>query len=430
MKGKIIRKVIMAAFLTFTCLIFGVTSVVSAEVEAGDVINSKNIDEMKDQEFEGHKIGDLLTDMVEMMIREKGLEIELKHSEPFPVDERWVEATEKYADQVKLNPETQNIEGYVAGTPFPDVDLDDPNAALKLAWNSQMVGGFPRGDIQWVPEFRFLFIDGDKGITREQTWTYLTAFYQGLLGEGRPHVVDENIYKRNITVGLSPSDIAGLGTYSIRYMDGKTDDMWAYLKSVRRVRRLSGGSWMDPIGGTDMLNDEMEVLNIHPSWYKGFEVVGKRHVLAICHSERPSFDKGSKSDLYPGIDHKTPPHWNPTDAWEPREVYELKAKLPEEHPYAEKRMYMDTQIPLLLYAEAYDHAGEMWKMIFFGMTPIKTEDGGYGILSNTGHMIDFKRNHATIFVHPMSSTWNPAGVDLDEIDVHLLKKAAQGKMDF
>ncbi len=425
MNGKIIRAVILAT--AFLCLLVWAAPAV-AELKPGDVIHAQNIDEMKTKTFQGQKIGDMLTEMVEMMIREKGLKITLKSTEPIPVDERWVELTEKYSGQVELDPETMNISGYVAGQPFPDVQMDDPHAALKLVWNSQMVGGYPRGDVQMVPKFQFLYIDGNKGITRVQQWTFVNAYYQGRLNE--PHVLDPNIYKKNITVGISPFDIAGVGTYSIRYMDGKTDDFWAHMKSVRRTRRLSGGSWMDPIGGTDMLNDEMEVLNIHPSWYDGFELLGKKHILAIVHSKRPSWNENSDTDLYPGIDHKNAPYWNPTDPWEPREVYVLRAKLPNEHPYAQKTMYMDTQIPLLLYAEAYDHAGQMWKMAFFGMTPIKTGDGGWGVLSNTGHMIDFKRNSATIFVHPMDSMWNPEGVNPEAIDVHLLKEAAQGKLQF
>ncbi len=46
----------------------------------------------------------------------------------------YVEATEKYAGQVKLTPEG-TVEGYVAGLPFPTIDPNDPNVALKLAWN-------------------------------------------------------------------------------------------------------------------------------------------------------------------------------------------------------------------------------------------------------------------------------------------------------
>jgi hypothetical protein len=45
-------------------------------------------------------------------------------------------------------------------------------------------------------------------------------------------------------------------------------------------------------------------------------------------------------------------------------------------------------------------------------------------------MIDFKRNTATIFVHPMDSMWNPEGVRPEAIDVHLLQEAAQGKLQF
>src|SRR5205085_1898405 len=37
--------------------------------------------------------------------------------------------------QVKLSPDGKALENYVAGQPFPHVDLNDPQAALKVMWN-------------------------------------------------------------------------------------------------------------------------------------------------------------------------------------------------------------------------------------------------------------------------------------------------------
>ena len=101
--------------------------------------------------------------------------------------------------------------------------------------------------------------------------------------------------------------------------------------------------------------------------------------------------------------------------------------MPKEHVYSRKVMYMDAQIPLPLFAEAYDHKGNPWKMNFFGMTPMKGDDGGWGVLSNTGHTIDMKRRHGTVFLHTMNTIWNKQGVKPEEVTVHMLEQAAGQK---
>ena len=45
------------------------------------------------------------------------------------------EATEKYSGQVKLGPDGRSIEGHVGGLPFPQLDPNDPQVAVKIMWN-------------------------------------------------------------------------------------------------------------------------------------------------------------------------------------------------------------------------------------------------------------------------------------------------------
>src|SRR5512143_3052805 len=44
-------------------------------------------------------------------------------------------ATEKYSGQVRLAEDGRSIENHVAGLPFPTIDPNDPNVALKIMWN-------------------------------------------------------------------------------------------------------------------------------------------------------------------------------------------------------------------------------------------------------------------------------------------------------
>ena len=47
------------------------------------------------------------------------------------------EATEKYSGQVKLSADGRDMYNYVAGCPFPKIDLNDPLAGFKLMWNHE-----------------------------------------------------------------------------------------------------------------------------------------------------------------------------------------------------------------------------------------------------------------------------------------------------
>jgi hypothetical protein len=58
-------------------------------------------------------------------------------------------ATEKYSPQVHLDSE-DNLANYVAGMPFPLVNVDDPKAARKIAYNWHM-GPFMPDDFSLAP---------------------------------------------------------------------------------------------------------------------------------------------------------------------------------------------------------------------------------------------------------------------------------------
>lgn len=431
------KKTFVSLFIIMIVALLTCSAANARELKPDEIISAANIDRMLNDTFEGKKLSDLLTDKQQWRIRKTKLKIRLMNSEPWPVDKRWIEANKKYNGTAKYNAQTGLVEGYVAGECFSNITMDDPNAGMKLLWNSQKTGGYPRGDDQWIPNFIFLFIDGDKGLTKTQKWAMLRVNMQGrLTGDspfGDPN--DPNIMTKTSLFAWAPYDIAGLGTYAVRYHDGRMDDTWAYLRSVRRTRRTSGGGWFDPIGGTDMLQDDKEVLDVNPTWYKGAKLLGKRFILHPCRSLNPAWDPkmpapwNIEDDTIRSINLAEAPYWNPNtdfERWMPREVWVIEVITPDAHPYGKKILYLDTQIPLMLQAEAYDKKGDFWRQVLFCMTPIKTNDGGWGVLSNNCHVIDYQRNSATVAVHAHTTQWN-AGVDPKDLTVQVLQQASGGQ---
>lgn len=328
MKPKTLFKVTLMSVIAA-----GVGATSAAELSAGTVINKANLDQVKNDTFEGKAIASMLPEKLEMQIRNYNLSIKLRNSAPISQDPKMIEATKKYASEVKYDAAKNEVTGYKAGLPFPDVSPDDPTFAAKQIWNFYYAS--PVGQVMDFRKFRFLLIDQDKGLERTQQWFFVRYFMKNrYTGHAVPVDGDGSEYTRTLLFATYPQDIRGLGTFTIRYDGPQFEDQWVYIKNARRTRRLPGGAWMDPIGGTDQLNDDIEIWNARPSWYKGYKYLGKRWILAVARGGKAwDESKAGSLDEYPTVDLASTPHWNAKDEWEPREVHVIEATPPAEHPY-------------------------------------------------------------------------------------------------
>jgi hypothetical protein len=398
------------------------------EAKAGAVINAKNIDEMKPKTFEGKTIASMLTDKIEWWIRNHNLTLTLKHSEPYPVDPRWIEATKKYSGDVTFDPNTREAKGYKAGLAFPNITDDDPHKADKLMWNLYLTGGWSKPSFQQIPLFRFVFIDGRRGFEQSQTWTFQKVWMVGNLAHpDGPVLGDGSIYYKNLIMALEPTDIRGVGSFSIRYTDGRPDDAWVYAKSVRRTRRLSGGGWFDPIGGTDQLQDEVSVYSPYPAWYPEYKYLGSRFVLSVANASKSGWNPGAANE-YPTIDMNTPPYWNPIDEWEPREVFVVEATMPREHVYSRRVYYIDREGWLPIFCESYDKKGDFVKLNFTTnmVEPGLSHPSDLGVRDPKVYAIDWRRMHCTIAVWGDDFRRNPP-LGPDAITVGTMEAVARGQ---
>ncbi|GAA4017969.1 DUF1329 domain-containing protein [Actimicrobium antarcticum] len=399
----------------------------AAELPEGTVISAANLDKIINDTFQGQPVGKLLTESMEMRVRKQGWKLPLVKASDVVMDDKFNEASKRNIGKVQFNSATRQVEGWEGGMPFPDVKESDPLAAEKLIWNWYY--GQPRGDIMNVPNVQYVLINGDKGVEQEQTWGFIRYSMKGKLGANKAVEGDGKELSRTIFVAQKPADLKGLGTFTIRHDSAQVEDVWAYIPAVRRIRRLSGGAWMDPIGGTDQLQDDIEIFNAQPSWYKGYKLLGKRWILAAVHAQKPSWkiDGKTVADRYPVLDLSGPPYWNlSNDRYEPREVYVIEATTPTEHPYSKKVVYMDVKYPRLHYGEAFDRKGDLWKIFQFNSYPGRGVDGFHDIRTTSGVTIDLKRNHATAFFTD-TSTWSTNAPGITSKNVTLQELQAAGR---
>lgn len=374
----------------------------AAEVPAGTVISANNIDQLKNDTFEGHSIASLLTEKLEWRIRNNGMQMPLAASKEVPLDPNWVAASKANAGKTSINREACRVDGWGAGAPFPDIDEKDPQAAEKIVWNWHL--GQLVGDVSQVPFYTQLLVDGKNGVHAEPVAEFTRYTMKGRLN-GNSVEGDGSERGRQLLYFKAPSDMKGLGTYSVMYDSDKVNSVWAYIPAVRRVRQLSGGAWMDPVGSSDQLQDDLEIFNARPCWYPEYKLLGKRSILAVSASKtgKEILNKEGKTyaERYPVMD-PNPPYWNILgNAYEVREVYVVEAVTPSIHPYSKKVLYIDTKYPRIYYGEAYNRKGEFWKFMEFHSYSNQA-DGD--IRTTVGSVIDFQRNHATISLID-TSTW-------------------------
>ncbi len=391
----------------------------AAELPEGTVISAKNLDQIMDDTFEGFKIRDLLTDKFQMWVRDYALEMQLGHAQELQVDPEYIAATEKYKGQAKLNTDN-TVSNYTAGIPFTDVDPVDKSCGWKLAWDHFYAD--PIMGNSWIALGDVKIYDAKKGeIDHFTAWSAKSIFEGRTRGEPRIGNVDD--HARYLLVLTEPYDIAGIGVFTKQYNNAQADDGWAYVKALRRVRRIAGGkSWMDPQPKMDLLNDDNQTVLGYPGWFKNWECKGKRHILAVTTANDPNipytFADAVKEDEFP--------HWNPKGlVWEPREVYVVEGETPDEHPYSKKVLYMDAKYPFYYHGEMYDRKGEFWRLWRQSYSHIKSCDGTPAYADTHTMSIDFQNQRAT-FIRIGLNKSNCLSPDFFNPDV--LQKAASGAL--
>lgn len=395
--------------LTTTALVAGLSAgvhVQAEEVAEGTLLNAQTIDGLLDKTLDGTPIRDVLVGQQEKMIREYGWQMKLVKAKPVNVTAGVVELTEQYKGQASLDAD-KHLVNYTTGVPFPDLDVADPDAGYKLAYNILRFGWL--GDAMNLQPLNFLIIDGKDGLEREQGWVYRRYLMSGRMSE--PHVEDESIAKYEALVNVYPNDTRGLGLLTVNYADGRLPDVYAYVKSLRRVRRLSSGAWADPVQGTDLLFDDTFGLNLDPTWYDNWKLLGKRRALVVDHSILPALDESASGHAkYPFMRLDEPPHWNfVPDNYEIQDVYELEGTPKNNHLVSRRHMFVGATMgaPKMYWQDHYDRKGEHWHTEFISYKDWKWDDGRTGPTVTGVVIVDVQRLHATAFGYSSSFHHNP-----------------------
>jgi hypothetical protein len=332
-------------------LALGVLSVLAAapvhgQVQPGDTITKANADKVKD----------LVSPGVYWCVQH-GWPMKISETQPIPLRKAFTEATEKYSAQVKLTPDGLGLLNYVAGRPFPTIDVNDKFAPVKIMHNFSMQVTIDDLDLHNfdadtgpISDDRPLQVERHFLIDHFRRLSYIGRLYV----DPKPEIPNKEgfHYKETLHPLIEPFDLKGVGFTYYRYIDpAKQDDSWLYLPSLRRVRRLSTAQRSDALFGQDTDQDSYGGYAGQIAWMD-WKLLGQKEALAAFHTSAfPVKWADGATD------------WAFDGEWEKRQVYVVEgaSKLPQ-YAYSKRVLYVDKDVFAIPYSDMYDRGGQLWKV--------------------------------------------------------------------
>ena len=318
------------------------------------------------------------------------LRMEIVETRDYTPHASYVKATVDHACQASLDGDG-NLVNYVAGQPFPysewakaatghrcDLSPDDPQFGLKLAWN---VNYRWQGSGLNYPQWGFSYMrNSGKDLWRLGQGVYRRTYFSHRADlDGRELVEGTDVEWAEFIDVNDPFDLRGTMFLLYRYTDpGKEDDTWAYIPSLRRVRRIATTQKSDSLLGTEFSFEDFYLFAgyvLDQQWTFG----GESTQLAALSSRRSCYP----SNLGPDFQQRKEGlirlatreewdacRWGPFGAlpfveerWEKRTTFVLE-DVPKQkgHPYSRRNIWYDKETMWSLYSIAYDRAGDPYKI--------------------------------------------------------------------
>ena len=326
-----------------------------AQVKPGDFITSQN----------AAKVRDLVSPGVYYKVVH-GMSMKIVPSERIDWPPPYRDATEKYSGQVRLSSDHRSLVGYVAGQPFPLIDVNDPFVANKIIWNN-VFRPITTDDY----DLRFYDCDTEyeqHGPQTRQIEYFQIGHYSGYDLVGRTEVdpvpIDPDFKSTNrlwlfaLYPVLAPQEIRGTGFIRWRYEGAnRPDDIWSLDAGSRRIRRLNEAIMSSSTAsGTAAFSWD-------PDHYSGFnpkteeynyKFLGEKNMLAsvnAAHSPEVRCATDGGASACP-------------ENWELRHMYVVEATPRRGHINAlDSRtvVYMDSEVWFEPFIDTYDREGQLFR---------------------------------------------------------------------
>ncbi len=411
---------ILGIYLVGILLVAGLSSIASAEVAVGDVVDKSNWEKAEglipDAILNWLKNGDFVMKVGELNYDPK------EYRNPAAVAS--LDANKgKYnldAEDMIIENATGKLPTYIEGIPFPERDLDvkDPRAGAKIMYN-KTYGTYVQGNEKFP--FGTIWLGRNNGFEREVHCEWQQYPLDGYVGH-KDQKNKEGYERFALIRVLAPFDIAGTNILLMRYRGLKQDSTLAYVPAIRRVRRMSPANRSDSFIGSDACVDDAWCFDGKVTAFK-WELQRKQEALMPYFDENPQpLVKGKGESWltaknmkqieygYQNKDWQGAP-WMPTNliyVKRPAYVIKMTPKDPY-YNYGTQYMWVDADINLMTtYKIIHDRAEKYWKVMWYSYSAFASPDGAMKLICGSSMVaVDDRTNHGTIirFSEP-NNTWS------------------------
>ena len=281
---------------------------------------------------------------------------------------------------------TNTVPPFLYGYPFPQIDPKDPQAATKVIYN-----------------FSYTLMQADD-VDRSSSlhWVGPTTpqnhieFQTQLLFHGSrfsgPIANPDATLRKEIIAGISPAEVFGVVILEWVYLDPQRwNSLWIYVPEVRRVRQLPPSAGSDNLFGSDLAHDDPYLFSGKVQYFT-WKLVGAQDALVPYVSTNPN-PLRHESKGYGLEEQKDPPimgwekegwkgkAWWPTTIQlvkRPVWVIEATAKDPK-YAYGRQVLWIDRELYIAYYKEAYNRAGQLWRVLLNSVTVARTPEGDFSL---------------------------------------------------
>jgi len=340
------------------------------------------------------------------------LEVELSETRHYEPDPSYRAATGRFEGTATLDTDGA-LNTYTAGQPFSaeQIDAAPPDqAGYMVAWShifrwqhygyetEILVSYVEPGEAGSVTQSAGM--QGGGHVLRAMTLYYRRVYLSKLAhlsdGEYRLDVDDATkLYWKEYMKIVDPFDVAGTQFVIERSLDPhEGDQVYSYLPTERRVRRLSAKERSDSFMGTEYTFDDLQGFSGRVMDYK-WRYLGRKTIMHV------SASRDEQQAFFGPMSHV------PNDRWQLRPTYvvELIPKW-DEHPYGRRIQFIDAETFNTALSLIFDREEQLWKIIY---TTYEREDAVEGTeqeASQSTHRwaalvgIDLKNRRTTISREP------------------------------
>jgi hypothetical protein len=303
-----------------------------------------------------------------------------------------------------IDPRTGSYPAFLYGYPFPAIDPKDPQAAVKVIYNFSYALMQPDD----ADRFSHLYWVTPSAVERRAEFQGQLLFY-GSRFSG-PIDNPNATLRKGIIAGFAPAEIFGVVTLEWVYLDPKKwNSLWAYVPELRRVRQLPPANGSESLFGSELAHDDPYLFSGKVQYFR-WKLVGTQDALVPYTLPNPKplrrTDQGYLLELPSDLlvmgwekDGWKGSAWWPTKCGlvkRPVWVIEAVAK-DEQYAYGRQVLWIDRELYIAYYKEAYNRAGQLWRMLLNAVSVARTPEGDLSVAQPDFTLsVDEEQNRATV----------------------------------